>query len=139
MAYMSQEIKAKIAARVKPILKKYGMKGSLRVRNHSSIILTLTSGALDLIRNYNDVAGNKYPNANLPETGYMGVNPYWFNEHFDSECLLFLQEIHDALNLSGAGEDANYDNSDITTDYFNVGWYTEVLVGTYDKPYQHIA
>ena len=38
MAYMNQERKAKVAAKVKPILAKYGMKGSLSVRNHSTIV-----------------------------------------------------------------------------------------------------
>ena len=33
MAYMSQEKKAKIVAAVKPILKKYGIKGTFAVRS----------------------------------------------------------------------------------------------------------
>jgi hypothetical protein len=41
MAYMNQQKKAVIAAAVKPVLKKYNLKGSLRVDNHSSIILNI--------------------------------------------------------------------------------------------------
>ena len=37
MAYMNQEKKAVIAAALKPILKKYKLKGSLRVHHHSKI------------------------------------------------------------------------------------------------------
>ena len=62
MAYMNQEKKAKIAARIKPILKKYGMKGSLAVRNHSTIVLNLKSGKTDF-------GGDN-----------IDVNPYWFHE-----------------------------------------------------------
>ena len=52
MAYMSQEKKAKIVAAVKPILKKYGIKGSFAVRNHSTIVLTLKQGKIDFVENY---------------------------------------------------------------------------------------
>jgi hypothetical protein len=50
MAYMNQEKKAKIAATLKPILKKYGIKGSLSVRNHTSIVLTITAGKVDFYK-----------------------------------------------------------------------------------------
>jgi hypothetical protein len=49
MAYMNQTKKATIASKVKPILAKYGMKGSLSVRNHSTIVLKLTAGPIDFI------------------------------------------------------------------------------------------
>ena len=29
----------------------------------------------------------------------------------------------------------NHDNSDITTDYFDVGWYVGIRVGQWNKPY----
>jgi hypothetical protein len=29
----------------------------------------------------------------------------------------------------------NWDKSDIQTDYFDVGWYIDVNVGRWDKPY----
>ena len=41
MAYVSQETKAKIVASVKPIMKKYGLKGTFSVHNHSTICLNL--------------------------------------------------------------------------------------------------
>jgi hypothetical protein len=52
MAYMNQERKQKIATNLKPILAKFGVKGPLSVRNHSSIVLTLKSGSIDFIENY---------------------------------------------------------------------------------------
>jgi len=50
MAYMDQEKKAKIAANLKPILRKYGIKGSLSVRNHMAICLTITEGKIDFAK-----------------------------------------------------------------------------------------
>ena len=60
MAYMNQERKATIAKALKPVLAKYKVKGSLRVRNHMSIVLTLKSGSIDFIENFieTDLATN---------------------------------------------------------------------------------
>jgi hypothetical protein len=30
---------------------------------------------------------------------------------------------------------SNHDNSDIMTDYFDVGWYLNINVGGWNKPY----
>jgi hypothetical protein len=30
----------------------------------------------------------------------------------------------------------NHDRSDIQTDYFDVGWYKSVNIGTWNKPYE---
>jgi hypothetical protein len=58
MAYMNQERKAKITQALKPVLAKYKVKGTLSVRNHMSIVLTLKSGAIDFIGNSNHVCSN---------------------------------------------------------------------------------
>ena len=47
MAYMNQQKKAIIASKLKPVLKKYGVKGSLKVSNHSTIVLNVKSGKID--------------------------------------------------------------------------------------------
>ena len=60
MAYMNSEKKAVIASKIKPILAKYGVKGSLSVRHHSTIVLTLKSGKIDFIGNLNRVCGNDH-------------------------------------------------------------------------------
>jgi hypothetical protein len=43
--------------------------------------------------------------------------------------LAFLNEVMPALNAG------NWDRSDIQADYFNVGWYVNVHVGKWNKPY----
>lgn len=131
MAYMSQEKKAKIAPVVKAILKKYGMKGSLAVNNHSTLVLNIKSGCLDLIRNYNQTVGERPGGFQLgsPAVDSLSVNPYWFQDHFSGKAKAFLTEIFKAMNAG------NHDNSDIQTDYFDVGWYVNVNVGRWNKPY----
>ena len=131
MAYMSQERKAKISPKIKQILKKYGVKGSLSVHNHSALSLTVKSGKIDFISNINRVLSDRpggFRN-DSPAKDSIQVNPYWYQEHFDGEALRFLSEILPAMN------DGNHDNSDIQSDYFDVGWYVYVNIGRYNKPY----
>ena len=133
MAYMSQEKKAKIAPVVKSICAKYGIKGSLKVRNHSTLCLTIKQGPIDFIGNSNRVCGNDHYQVSRgfrPNTqGYSDVNPYWFRDHYDGEALDFLSEVLTAMNAG------NHDRSDIQSDYFDVGWYVDVNIGRWDQPY----
>lgn len=133
MAYMSQEKKAKIAPVVKAICAKYGIKGSLKVRNHSTLCLTIKQGPIDFIGNSNRVCGNNHYQVSRgfrPNTqGYSDVNPYWFRDHYDGKALDFLSEVLTAMNAG------NHDRSDIQTDYFDVGWYVDVNIGRWDQPY----
>ena len=52
MAYVSQELKSKLSPQIKAICKKYGVKASLAVRNHSTLVLNVKSGKIDFIRDY---------------------------------------------------------------------------------------
>ena len=137
MAYMSQDHKAKIAVTVKAICKKYGVKGTLSVQNHSTLCLNIKSGPIDFIGNTNAVCSNQ-PRYNdrqyQPDTTYTQVNPYWYQDHFDGKALKFLKEIVPAMY----GPDY-YDHSDIQTDYFNCSHYISVNIGKWDKPYQLTA
>tara|TARA_A100001391_G_scaffold190994_1_gene164047 strand:+ start:343 stop:687 length:345 start_codon:yes stop_codon:yes gene_type:complete len=111
MAYMNQEKKKKLAPKIKEILKKYNMKGTLSVDNYSTLNLNLKSGSIDF--------------------GTDRINEYWYKDHFadNPEALAFLSEVIPAMNVG------NHDNSDIMTDYFDVGWYISVNLGKWDKPY----
>lgn len=121
MAYMNQEKKARIANLIKPILKKYGVKGTLAVRNHSTLVLNLKSGKIDFYKDF----------GKEEEARRFGiqVNPYWYKDHFTGESKKFLSEVIPAMNAG------NHDNSDIQSDYFDVGWYIDVNVGRWNKPY----
>ena len=131
MAYMSQEKKAKLAPAIKAICKRYGIKASLAVRNHSTLVLNIKQGRIDFIGNFNNIAQNRNTAlgpARLAENS-IDVNPYWYQEHFDGRALKFLQEIMPVMNTG------NHDNSDIQSDYFDVGWYVDVNIGRWDRPY----
>ena len=122
MAYMNQEMKAVIAKKVKPILAKHGVKGSLSVRNHSTITLTVKSGKIDFFEDYGD-------REDARKFGIQ-VNPYWFHEHFEGPSKKFLDEVFDALKSADW-----YDKSDIQSDYFNTAYYYGVNIGKWNKPY----
>ncbi len=113
MAYMSQDRKASLAPAIKAILKKYGMKGSLSVSNHSGLTLTLSEGKIDF--------GDK---------DYWQVNTYHIGSHWNGVAQKFLTEVVAAMNVG------NHDRSDISTDYFDVGWYVYVNIGKWNKPYK---
>lgn len=133
MAYVSQELKSKLSPAIKAICKKYGIKATISVRNHMTLCLNIKSGAIDFIGNSNRVCGADFyqvqggfrPNT----TGYDQVNPYHFKNHYDGEALAFMTEVLAAMNVG------NFDHSDIQTDYFHVGWYVDVNIGSWDKPY----
>jgi len=129
MAYMNQEKKAKIAALLKPVLAKYGLKGSLAVHNHSTIRLTVKSGKIDFIENYLE-DGKCTDEAFVRKYGTLDVNPYWFQDHFTGDAKAFLTEAFAALK----GADY-YDESDIQTDYFNTAYFFGLQVGKWSKPY----
>jgi hypothetical protein len=141
MAYVSQELKAKLAPTIKSICKKYGVKASLAVRNHSTLTLNIKSGPIDFIENFistdaNVMHGRKMDQSQidyLRKNQSMDVNPYWYKEHFSGKALSFLKEVIPAMN------NGNHDNSDIQTDYFDVGWYIDVNIGKWNKPYQFTA
>lgn len=122
MAYIGQDKKNKIHANLKPILKKYGVRGSLRIRNHMSLCLTVSGGELNPFEDW----GSTFP---LHNEGHIDVNTYHYRNHFTGRTREFLIEALSAMN------EGNHDRSDAMTDYFDVGWYVYVTFGKWDKPY----
>jgi hypothetical protein len=139
MAYVSQDRKAKIVAAVKPILKKYGIKATFAVRNHSTISLNIKSGPIDFVENYigtdmNKVAANKMsPDmiAYLRKNQAIDVNPYWFQDHFSGVAKKFLSEVMPAMKSADW-----YDRSDAQIDYFDTAYYVDINIGKWNKPYK---
>jgi len=142
MAYMNQEKKAKIASVLKPILAKYGIKGSLSVHNHSSISLNIKSGPIDFIENFiatdsNVMHGRKMSAdqiAYIRKDQSLDVNPYWYQDHFSGIAKKALSEILPAMYSADY-----YDNSDAQVDYFDTAYYVHVKIGKWNKPYQVVA
>ena len=97
MAYVNQELKARIAPQVKQVLAKWGLKGSLSVNHHSTLVLRIRSGKLNFIANCNKNTKINYPGSPMATT-CIGVNRYHLNSQFDGACLQCVQELMDALN-----------------------------------------
>lgn len=139
MAYMSQERKQQRAPIIKAILKKYGVKGTLAVRNHSTLVLNIKSGKIDFIENFiatdaNVMHGRKMSQDQIDyirKNKSLDVNPYWYQEHYTGDAKNFLKEVLDAMY----GSDY-YDESDAQTDYFNCSHYVDVNIGSWKQPYQ---
>jgi hypothetical protein len=115
MAYYSQAMKKAHEPKIKALLKEYGMKGSLSVNHHSTVVLTLKSGPIDFGQD--------------EHRGFIDVNVYWLDEHYSGRALEFLKAAHKILM------EGNWNNSDIQSDYFDIGWYVDIRVGRWNKPY----
>ena len=119
MAYMNQVKKAKIAEALKLVVPG-GWKYSLRIRHHSTIVMTIYEAPFDLIGAFKDCKGSTS----------ISVNTYHYRSHLEDQCVAdVIEKIVDALNTD------NHDRSDIMTDYFDVGHYIELDIGRWDKPF----
>ena len=110
---MNQEKKKELAPLIKSICKKHGIKATLSVTSNRSILnLNIKSGSIDF-------------------DGRHCISPYHYKKEFadNEKALAFSCEVVPAMNIG------NHDNSDAMTDYFDVGWYTSINIGNYDKPY----
>ena len=111
MAYVSQDEKKVLAVEIKKVLKEYDMKGSIAVRHHSSLVVTLKSGKID----FGDATQ---------------VNVYWINDHFKGKAAEFLNKLLTAMKGPGY-----FDKSDSMTDYSHLSHYLDINLGKWDKPY----
>jgi len=89
MAYVSQQDKKELAPAIKKVLSKYGMKGSISIRHHSTLVVTLQSGAIDF---------KDYSHGD----GYIQVNTYHIDSHYTGKAKAFLNELFvDPINTPG--------------------------------------
>ena len=112
MAYMNQEQKAELAPAIKAILKAHGLKGTIAVRHHSTLVINIREGGVYF------------------GTDYAQVNVYHVDKHYEGEAREVLEKLVAAANAG------NWDKSDVQSDYFNVGWYVGINIGNWNKPYK---
>ena len=101
MAYMNQNLKAELAPGIKAVLKKYGMKGSIAVRNHMVLVVNIKSGKLDIMQNHYDKVTergtvNQYGD-NIKKAEYLDVNQYWIEDGYTGIVKDFIIELYDAM------------------------------------------
>jgi hypothetical protein len=112
MAYVSQELKAKLAPTIKAVLKKYKVKGSISVRNHMSLVVTIKEGAVNFGKDH------------------IQVNPYHIDAHYAGKARSLLNELKAAME----GPEF-FCEDDAMTDYFHRSHYIDINIGKWDKPY----
>ena len=115
MAYISAEDTKAIRKALKTALPQF--KFSVRNSNHTGVTVTIVSGPTDFgcgsHAQLNEFYPDKYENADT------------------------FKKIIKITNT--AGSRPNYDNSDAMIDYFDVGYYTNFQVGTWEKPFVKTA
>ena len=118
MAYVSQADKAALTPAIKAVLNKYNVKASISVRHHSSLVVTIRSGNIDFsdyMREGDD---------------YIQVNEYWIDQHYSGTARKFLNELLNAMKGP-----KYFCEDDSQTDYFHRSHYTNINIGSWNKPY----
>lgn len=134
MAYINQEQKKEIAPVIKSILKANGLKGSLSIRNHSTLTLTISEGSIDFIGQVNAARKDRAEREGFdyyPAEGNVDVNVYHYDRTFDAKTAKIIDAIEKALKGEGW-----FDKSDSMTDYFHVKHYIAINIGKWNKPYK---
>ena len=123
MAYVSQEMKKELAPAIKAVLKKYRMKGSIAVNNHSTLEVNLSGGYVDCISKGERI---------LSLGGVSkSVNVYHIDEWYEGVAKNFLNELLNAMKGP-----KYFNNDDIMTDYFSRSHYTDINVGKWNKEFK---
>ena len=116
MAYISQADKKELAPAIKAVLQKYGMKGSIAIKHHFSLVVNIQSGPLDFDHTHGD--------------GYTQVNTFHIDTFYTGDARQFLTEL-----LTAMKGDKWFDKSDIQSDYFHTAYYCNINIGKWNKPY----
>lgn len=116
MAYITpQQVKEKRIQIKKLFPAKDGWKFSIRTENYSTIRLAVLQAPIELREDTNK--------------NYEQTNNYYLSDRKNVIGADILQIMFDILNQG------NYNNSDIQTDYFDVGFYTRITIGEWDTPF----
>ena len=118
MAYVSKETKKELAPEIKKVLAEYGVKGTIKVNNHSTLVVTLRKVPAGLF---------------TAEEIENGVNVYHIERFFEGTAKKFLTKLLAAMKGTRW-----YDNTDAMIDYFDTAWYNDIKIGEWNKPVEVI-
>ena len=121
MAYVSKQDKAELAPAIRAVLKKYDMKGSISIRHYSTLVVKIKQGAIDFADYFTH------------GEGYIQVNEYWIDSHYQGIHRAFLSEL-----LTAMKGPKYFNNDDAMTDYFHRSHYTDINIGMWNKPYAFV-
>ena len=131
MAYITQDQKKEIATLLKNVVPR-GWKYSLAINNHSALVMTIRSAPVDLLSEWFRCSYKSNYVISPVKPKDARINEYNLERQFN-ESLETIKAIEAVLNTG------NYDNSDIQADYFNVGFYVTLQLGTWDKPFKFLG
>jgi hypothetical protein len=120
MAYINKEKVAEIRKNLKAAFPE--IKFSVRNENHTSISVKILQSPYEFVQR--DTMEHFY--------GYRDVNHYWFKDHGYNHTDV-LDRIIEICN------EGNFNDSRPEIDYFHVGWYFNLSIGSWDKPYKLVA
>ena len=120
MAYVSQKDKKALAPAIKAVLKKYNMKASISVNNHSTLAVNIKEGVIDFSDDFTH------------GDGYIQVNEYWIDDNYAGVKGDFFNEL-----LAAMKGPKYFNDDDAMTDYFSRSHYTNINVGKWNKPYNY--
>ena len=120
MAYVSQKDKKALAPAIKAVLKKYNMKASISVNNHSTLAVNIKEGVIDFSDDFTH------------GDGYIQVNEYWIDDNYAGVKGDFFNEL-----LAAMKGPSYFNDDDAMTDYFSRSHYTNINVGKWNKPYNY--
>lgn len=117
MAYINKEKAKEIRNELKKEFPDFNF--SVRIDGHISLNVSIMESPLDFSQAIKDYKMN----------GYVQLNHFHLESYEHSETL---------KKIKAVCNKGNYDNSDIQTDYFDVGWYFHFEIGKWDRPYKQI-
>lgn len=118
MAYISQDQKKVIASELKKVMPK-SVKWTLSIRDHSMISLNIKAVP-------SDFKFSKPVEDALGRTGYIQLRAAETHDGVFADDEMF-KKVVAAMNLG------NYDRSDAQRDHHDVGFYTRINLGAWDR------
>ena len=123
-AFISQDMKKELMPDIKKVLKKYNVKATARIEGLQKLVVCLKQGSIDFNA---DAIRNEWTEGK----DIHSCHSIQSHRGFNGKAKQFLVELFQAMNHG------NHDNSDVQTDYFDVGWYTGVEIGyNFENPYE---
>ena len=140
MAYLTQEEKKELAPGIKNVLKRYGVKASIAIYHHSTLVINIKEGALDLLgaaQRFNNRFAELHGEHPTQIGKFYQANPYRDPEDYrivDSKVADFYRDLVRAMKGNRW-----FDKSDMMTDYSDIAYFLSINVGQYNKPYSVTA
>lgn len=136
MAYINQEQKKARLPQIKKVLKKYGCKGTVGIKDYATLYVKIKEGGLDFIGAAQKQA-DEYNARTFGEARKLDNYLTW-TEHdadrlkrWDEQVANFIEELTAAMK----GADW-YCDDDAMFDHFDRAFYTKIYIGDWKRPYE---